>query len=229
MTRLKVMVMEPDPWFRLGVLTVLASLPAQFEVCGVTDRLSGLRGLLQQRPQPLDLLLSDTHGQGESLDDFFAFRGRFCNRHSKATWLMWSDGYTPFLSGLSTKLKLPVCLQKTLRPAELNALLVLRHRLGHQRFLTEHCRTQMRVCCHLTQKELLVISALAHGEPQKQLARRLGRSEKTISSHKVHALRKLGATSDRRLFHHPGENRLLDILRYAGINIPHTPQGSYSA
>lgn len=227
MTPLKVMVMEPNPWFRHGVLAVLASLPAQYEVCGVTDRLSELRGLLHK--QPLDLLLSDTHGHDESLDDFFVFRGRFWKKHANVTWLMWSDGYSPFLSGLSSKMILPVCLQKTLRPTELNSLLVLRHRLGHHHFLAEHRRTQMRVCCHLTQKELLVISALAHGEPQKQLARRLGRSEKTISSHKAHALRKLGASSDRRLFHHQGENRLLDILRYASINIPHTPLGSYSA
>ncbi|MBB1582107.1 LuxR C-terminal-related transcriptional regulator [Serratia sp. OS31] len=227
MIRLKVMVMEPDPWFRLGVVAVLASLPAQFEVCGVTDRLSDLQSLVQK--QPFDLLLSDTHGQGESLDDYFVFRREFCKRHSHVTWLMWSDGYGPFLSGLSSRLKLPVCLQKTLGPAELNSLLVLRHRLGHQHFLAEHRRTQMRVCCHLTQKELLVISALAHGEPQKQLARRLGRSEKTISSHKIQALHKLGASSDRRLFHHQGENLLLEILRNAGINIPHDPYGSYSA
>lgn len=109
--RLKVMVMEPDPWFRLGVLSVLASLPAQFEVCGVTDRLSDLQGLVQK--QPFDLLLSDTHGKGESLDNYFVFRREFCKRLSHVTWLMWSDGYGPFLSGLSSRLKPPVCLQKS--------------------------------------------------------------------------------------------------------------------
>lgn len=225
MTPLTVMIMEPDPWFLRGLLTVLAGYPEKFEVIGVTANLADLRQRLHERKA--NILLSDAYGGGENLEDFFRFRDLFYQSYPRTTWLMWSDGLSHFLPGLSPHSALPVCVQKTLSCADLKALLLMRYQQGHQRFIAEYLQTEEGAYCHLTQKELLVINALAHGELQKQLARRVGRSEKTISAHKAKALRKLGVQGDRLLFHHQSHNRLLDILRYAGMAIPHSQRIAY--
>jgi len=217
MTVLKVMVMEPDRYYRTGVLTLLQAYPHCFQVVCVADSFLALRRWqIEHREYKADLLLSSPCGCGETLDAFFMFQDFFFRLQRQTTWLMWSNGLEHILPGLLPQRPLPVTISKKISPRALLALLLLRHRHGHARFTADYRRTQIGAVCHLTQKELLILNALAQGESAKQLARRIGRSEKTISAHKATALRKLGVRGDRRMLQFRHENMLLSILHQMG-------------
>lgn len=63
----------------------------------------------------------------------------------------------------------------------------------------ESCRRTRLQEIPLTAKQSTVFSAFLSGESQKQTAFRLGSSEKTIATHKLCVMRKVGARNDIEL------------------------------
>jgi DNA-binding NarL/FixJ family response regulator len=62
----------------------------------------------------------------------------------------------------------------------------------------------------LTQRELQLLRELAAGKPNREIARALGLSPKTVSTHRMHILAKLGLHSNVELARLAFEHNLLD-------------------
>ncbi|CAI1113559.1 helix-turn-helix transcriptional regulator [Serratia quinivorans] len=214
MSAMNIAIMEPAGIFQASIHTFFSQYPERFNVVGTVETLHQLPVLL--RENTVDVLLSGTHGTGETLDDFFPFRSYFYRNHHQVTWLMWSEGIGDLLTCFYPRLMIPMCLRKNIRCAALLELFTLRSRLGHLQFMDEYYKTLQGMCCHLSEQELLIMSALAQGETPKWIAARLGRSTKTISSHKRNAMQKLGMRTDGSLFHSLKKSTLLDVFRDAG-------------
>lgn len=70
----------------------------------------------------------------------------------------------------------------------------------------------MNAFVHLTQRELEILKRIAIGRRMSTIARELGISSKTVSSHKANILDKLGLSSDSELVLYAMENDLFDLF-----------------
>ncbi|HHA1766324.1 TPA: hypothetical protein ACOEME_004744 [Enterobacter cloacae subsp. dissolvens] len=227
MKKLTAILMDPDAYFREGIIAIQHCLKDTFEVTGVTDSLKELRKLLlDNRNNQVDMIITAPHGTGEGIDELL----KFIREHSlcwpRVTWILYSQGLEYFLPGLPPEFRLPLLVNKSIRPAEFSELILLRLTVGHKAFMLENKQTQFGPFYHLTRMELTVLYGLLRGERAKDLGQRLNRSAKTISTVKKNVLLKIGDACNRNLHLHENSHQMLSTLRKMRVPLRNTERYS---
>lgn len=196
--RVRIIIMEPDDLLRDSISLYIQDLFS--ETISIVTQVNSLCQLRMAMTQfDFDVVLTDLYGEQETLYHWCDFYEQYKIHWPDKPILAWTDVPEYYMSYVNSHINMPYNFNKSIPLDELNQILQLvacgkSALLKRPQFFRPVSRRNF-----LTRRELQVINCLFRGEVLGRIAKRMGRSLKTVSGHKRNAMRKLGVESDGML------------------------------
>jgi len=209
---IRLLLVDDHAIVRSGLAQIVALMP---EVQVAAEASNGLEAVALLRQQAFDLLLMDFNMPGICGTDLIA---RIKSRQPELPILVLSMHDRPQVAAQALKAGADGFITNNCEPKAL--LDAIRKVAAHGRYIAPDLAAQMAFDRHnphqhaphqrLTERELTVLRLLTQGLAVKEIGAQLAISGKTVSTHKVRLMQKLGTPNTAALMRYALEHKLQD-------------------
>lgn len=184
-----VLIADDHPVYLLGLRTLLQSRSDLYQIVHEAKSAGEVMEKLAQRP--VDIIVTDLSMPGEQSADGLAMIQTLLRHYPQSLIVVITMITNPELLATLRRLGVHAVLGKN----SLSTELVKSLRSPRQQTIIPSQTSK-----NLTQREMEVLRLLLRGMTVNQISEHLHRTKQTISTQKISAMRKLGATTDYELF-----------------------------
>jgi two-component system capsular synthesis response regulator RcsB len=199
--RYNILLAEPCPVTLLGLRKAISLMPLQIESIAETGQLTEAPKLIEQHRA--DMLITELSGDDDSVLDVL-YSISHCTRHYQhqipvvVCTTLQNASLFQLLRAINVR---GICLKQ--EPIETLTYCIERTLQGYVEFspmVSQYLPENNEHCLPLTEKELEVLMHLFKGKNVTEVAKAMNRDIRTISTHKINAMRKVGFKNDSEMF-----------------------------
>lgn len=186
----KVLIADDHPVYLLGLQTLIKTRSDLYDIVHEASTSDAVMEKLNH--QPVDIIVTDLSMPGKHAPDGLAMVETLLRRYPQTMIIVITMITNPALLASLRRMGVHAVLNKN----SLSTELVTTLRSADQQRKPEPAPP----AALLTQRETEVVRMLLRGLTVNQISEQLNRTKQTISTQKISAMRKLGATTDYELF-----------------------------